>query len=81
MDYKLETIDYFSDGHKGLYDGITQLTKSINNTYPGHNDWLYKKFFPGLKDGSRKIVVAYNDLNNPMGVARLPYFSYLCQRK
>jgi len=36
MDYKLETIDYFSDGHKGLYDGIAQLTKSINNTYPGH---------------------------------------------
>lgn len=71
MDYKLETIDYFSDVHKGLYDGIDQLTKSINNTYPGHNDWLYKKFFPGLKDGSRKIVVAYNDLNNPMGVALL----------
>ena len=71
MDYDLITIDYFSLDHKGLYKGIIQLTNSINDTYPSHNDWLQKKFFPGLKYGSRKIVVAYNDLNNPMGVALL----------
>lgn len=71
MDYILKSIDYYSPDHKGLYNGIAQLTNSINDTYPDLNDWLQKKFFPGLKDGSRKIVVAYNDLNNPMGIALL----------
>lgn len=71
MDYKISTIDYFSPSLDNLYQGIVELTNSINDTYPKHNDWLYKKFFPGLKDGSRKIVVAYEDLNKPMGVALL----------
>ncbi len=73
MSYKIEVIDYWSPEHKNLYEGIAELTKSINDTYPQHDEWLYKKFFPGLKDGSRKIVVAYNedDLNHPMGVSLL----------
>lgn len=71
MDYDLETIDFFSKEHMGLYEGVAQLTRSINDTYSGHNKWLFEKFFPGLKDGSRKMVVAYNELNNPMGVALL----------
>ena len=51
MDYILKSIDYYSPDHKGLYNGIAQLTNSINDTYPDLNDWLQKKFFPGLKDG------------------------------
>ena len=71
MNYKLETIDYYSLDHECLYQGIAKLTQSINNTYPGYTDWLFNKFFPGLKDGSRKMVIAYNDLHKPMGVALL----------
>ncbi len=71
MNYKLEMIDYYSSAHECLYKGIAKLTKSINDTYPGYNDWLFNKFIPGLKNGSRKMVVAYNDLQNPMGVALL----------
>lgn len=71
MNYKLETIDYYSPAHECLYKEIAKLTKPISDTYPGHNDWLFNKFIPGLKDGSRKMVVAYDDLRNLMGVALL----------
>lgn len=71
MNYKLEMIDYYSPAHECLYEEIAKLTKSISDTYPGHNDWLFNKFIPGLKNGSRKMVVAYDDLRNLMGVALL----------
>ncbi len=64
-------IDYYSPAHECLYEEIAKLTKSISDTYPGHNDWLFNKFIPGLKNGSRKMVVAYDDLRNLMGVALL----------
>ncbi len=71
MNYKLETIDYYSSDHECLYQGIAKLTKSINNIYPDFTDWLFNKFIPGLKNGSRKMVIAYNDLHAPMGIALL----------
>lgn len=71
MDYKLKTIDYYSPAHKNLYKSIAWLIQPINSTYPNHEDWLFNKFIPGLKNGSRKMVVAYKDLHNPMGIALL----------
>lgn len=71
MNYKLETIDYYSPTHKSLYEGIAELIKSGKDTYPDWNDWFFNKFIPGLKNGSRKIVVACNNLDNPLGVALL----------
>lgn len=71
MAYKLEIIDYFSENHKDLYKSITQLLRPIRNTYPLYDKWLAYKFFPGLKDGSRKIIIAYNQSRTPMGLALL----------
>lgn len=71
MDYIISAIDYFSPSHSELYQGIAELTNSLTQTYPKHKEWLWKTFFPGLKDGSRKIVVAYRELDKPMGIALL----------
>lgn len=73
MHCKIKIIDFWSCKHQKLYDGIAELTKSINDTYPQLDEWLKKNFFPGLKDGSRKIVVAYaeNNPDFPLGVSLL----------
>ncbi len=71
MNYKIETIGELKKEHQGLCMGIARLTKPINDAYPRHNRWLFEKFFPGLKNNTRKIVVAYDDLANPIGVCLL----------
>ena len=73
MNYNVKIIDYWSSQHKDLYRGIVALIKSINDTYPQHDAWLREKFFLGLKDGSRKMIVVCNenDLSHPIGVSLL----------
>ena len=71
MDYRIKIIDKFSQNDMELYTNIAKLTKSINDTYPKHNEWLFTKFFPELKIGKRKIVMAYTEDKNPIGVALL----------
>ena len=71
MNYKLETIDGYSPDHKSLYRGIAELVKSANDTYPDWDNWFFHKFISGLKNGSRKMVVAYNNLDKPLGIALL----------
>lgn len=73
MNYNVKIIDYHSSQHKDLYLGIIALTKSINDTYPQHDAGLREKFFLGLKDGSRKMIIVCNenDLSHPMGVSLL----------
>ena len=73
MNYQIEIINSSSKGHKNLYANLARLTSPMSDVYPDYKEWLFKKFFPGLKDGSRKMVVAYNNdnPNNPVGVALL----------
>lgn len=71
MNYKIKTIDSFSDNDKALYAAIAGLTEPVNAAYPKYNKWLEQKFFPGIVDGSRKAVVVLNENNEPAGVALL----------
>lgn len=71
MNYKIQVLDYFSNSQKDLYNGILELTKSINATYKQHSKWYSEVFVPGLEKGLRKIVVAIDTQNNPIGVALL----------
>ncbi len=71
MNYLIKAINKFSVNDMVLYKNIAKLTKSINDTYPKHNEWLFNKFFPELKSGKRKIIIAYIKENTPIGVALL----------
>lgn len=71
MDYKIQTIDYYSPDNMPLYEAIAALVAPINETYAGHNKWLREKFFPGLKDGSRKIIIAQDETGYLAGAALL----------
>lgn len=71
MNYTLRVIDGFSLKNDNWYDRIAKLVEPINDIYPNYNDWLYKKFFSGLESGSRKIIVAYENAEKPMGAALL----------
>lgn len=71
MDYEIQTIDYYSSDNLALYNEISLLTQPINATYSKHSTWLKEKFFPGLKDGSRKMVIALDEKKQLAGVALL----------
>lgn len=73
MNYKIEVIDFWSLEYKDFYASLKEFTKPINETYPQQEEWLDKTFFPGLENGSRKIVVAYgdNNLKHLIGVSLL----------
>lgn len=71
MNYKIQTIDYYSSADYALYHEVDALTHSINNTYAKHSKWLSQKFFPDLKDGSRKMIIALDAHKRLAGVALL----------
>lgn len=71
MNYQIKVIHEFSANDMILYKKIAKLTKSINDTYQKYNKWLFTKFFPELKTGKRKIIIAYTKENTPIGVALL----------
>lgn len=54
-----------------LYQKIYVLTDYICKFYPGHKDWFFDKFLPGLKSGNRIIVAIFDDKDEPIGTSFL----------
>lgn len=71
MAYKIQTIDCFAKDDVNLYNEIRELTTPCNASYAERSLWLDETFFPGLKDGSRKIVMALDDTGKLAGVSLL----------
>lgn len=70
MNYKIQTIKD-DDLNKELYNDIAELTSPANETYPERSKWLFEKFFPGVANGSRKIIIATDKNQTLAGVALL----------
>ena len=58
---QIKTEDSFIPSHQPLYQGIFDLTKSLQQTYPDYQNWYEKTFLAGLKKGERGIIVAMDD--------------------
>lgn len=71
MDYKIQTINRFSEIDKNLYEEVRALTQPIEQIYPKYNRWLNEKFFPNIQNGSRKMVLATDKSGKLAGVALL----------
>jgi ribosomal protein S18 acetylase RimI-like enzyme len=56
--------------HFGLYQQIPILTKTISDSYPGHMEWIDKKFLKQLHDGLRGYAFSV-DYNTPVKVPNL----------
>lgn len=65
MGYFIETFNRSQEDFD-LYNKIISLTNSINDTYPGHTNWFWEKFVPGLRGGERSFVAAFNQENKSL---------------
>ena len=58
---QIKTESSFVPSHQPLYQGIFDLTKSLQQTYPNYKNWYEKTFLEGLKKGEREIIVAFDN--------------------
>ena len=64
---QIKTFSSFNPEHAALYDQILNLTKPINDTYPGYTKWFMEKFIPGLQNKERMYIIALDDANTLAG--------------
>lgn len=55
---QIKTECSFIPSHQPLYQGIFDLTKSLQQSYPNYKSWYEKTFLEGLKKGEREIIIA-----------------------
>ncbi len=70
MDYRICTVSGTAADLQ-LYNEVAELTGAIKKTYPEYGKWLKEKFFPGLKDGSRKLIIAKDETGRLAGAILL----------
>lgn len=76
-----ELSNTFNLNHYDFYAQVPHLTRTIADSYDGHFEWLTKKFFPNLKNGTRgySFAVDYNAeavINTGISGSKLaPYLS------
>lgn len=70
MNYRICTVSGTAADLQ-LYNEVAELTGAIKKTYPEYGKWLKEKFFPGLKDGSRKLIIAKDETGRLAGAILL----------